>query len=127
MGTLNTTEVLGPSITTTDATVTTLADFQTRPGRAYLVKASVIAVDVPLVQAASYVLHGTFITTAAGVLTQVSTTTSASSNEGDTNWACILEPSGTTIRLRVTGEAATSINWRANVEIIKVGVGPQAS
>lgn len=127
MGTLNTTENLGPSITTTDATVTTLADFQTRPGRAYLVKANVIAVDVPLEQAASYQLHGTFFTTAAGVLAQVSTTTSVSSNESDTNWACILEPSGTTIRIRVTGEAAKVVNWRANVEIIKVGVGPQNS
>lgn len=123
MATLKTTEALGPSITTTDATVTTLADLQTRPGKAYLVKASVIAIDVPLTQAASYQLNGTFFTNAAGVLVQTSTTTSVSSNETDTNWACILEASGTTIRLRVTGEAATVINWRSNTEIIVVGVG----
>ena len=127
MATLNTTQPLGPSITTTDATVTTLADFQTRPGRAYLVEAKVIAVDVPLAQAASYILAGTFLTTAAGVLTQVGATTSIHSTETDSAWACILEASGTTIRLRATGEAAKEINWRANVDIVKAGVGPQAS
>jgi hypothetical protein len=127
MATLNTTQNLGPSITTTDATVTTLADFQTRPGRAYLVEAKVVAVDVPLAQAASYILAGTFITDAAGVLAQVGSTTSIHSTETDTNWACTLEASGTTIRLRATGEAAKVVNWRANVDIIKVGIGPQAS
>lgn len=127
MATLSTTDILGPSITTTDATVTTLADFQTRPGRAYLVKANVIAVDSVMAQASSYILAGTFKTDLAGVLAQVGATTSVHSTETDSNWACILEASGTTIRLRATGEAATTINWRANVDIIRVGVGPQAS
>jgi hypothetical protein len=113
---------MGPSIQTTDATVTTLADIQTRPGKAYFVRANIIALDVPLLQAASYQLSGTFFTTAAGVLAQVSTTTSVSSNETDSNWACIMEPSGTTIRIRVTGEAATLINWRANVDTVVVGL-----
>lgn len=130
----NTLEAFGESVVTADATVTTLVFFPTRPSKAYLVTARVVAKNQleSAAQAAGYVLYGTFRTDAAGVLTQVGSTAATATMEDNAAWAALFAVSQTDaagaanpeIRLTATGAAATNISWRADVEINRVGVGP---
>lgn len=129
----NTLEAFGESITTTDATVTPIVTFSTKPSKAYLVTAKVVAQNQLLTQAAGYMVLGTFRTDAAGVLTQVGSTTVLTPMEDNAAWNVLFAVSQTDaagaanpeIRLTATGAAATNINWRADVSINRVGVGPE--
>lgn len=112
---------------TTDATQTTLAEFQTRSNHAYLVTAKVLGLktnDFNLV--AGYRLHGVF-KNVGGTLSLVQSTvddfgaTSAGEDPGAAAWAVILDTSGATIRVRVTGAASTNITWLADVDVLEAG------
>ncbi len=133
----NTLEALGEAIVTADATVTTLASFTTRPNKAYLVTARVVALnqDISADQAAGYVLYGTFRTDEAGVLAQVGSTAEMTAMEDNGAWAALFAVSQTDaagaahpeVRVTATGAAATDITWRADVEINEVGIEAQYS
>lgn len=125
----NTIAVFGEAIQTTDATVTSIATFTTAPSKGYLVRASVVALNVTdLTQGAGYQRLAAFRTSAAGVLTQIgATSTTPSPIEDNAAWDVTIDASGTDIRVRATGAAATLINWRADVVINQVGNGPEYS
>ena len=133
----NTLALLGEALQTTDATVTTLAYFITKPGKCYLFKSTVVGLKSDFTAAAGYGRTATFRTSAAGVLTQVSTTYAPFSHEDAGAWDCeivggtvVLAGSAGTVPaiiLRITGAAATTINWRADVEINEVGFEAQQS
>lgn len=133
----NTLQPFGESIVTTDATVTPIATWTTVPNKAYFLTADVVALNIAIsaAQAAGYRVYGTFRTDAAGVLTQVGTTAAAVTQEDNAAWSATLSVSATDasgaakpeIRVNATGAAATTINWRANVEINRVGIGPENS
>lgn len=121
----NTIALHGESIQTTDATVTDISTFQTEPSKAYLLDANVVALNTALTTAAGYKVYAVFRTSAAGVLTQVGATTVSPSIEDTGAWAATADASGTTIRVRATGAAATTINWRADVKINQVGTAAE--
>lgn len=119
----NTLALFGEAIQTTDATVTDIITFQTRPSKAYFLEASVVALNATdLTQAAGYRVYAAFRTDAAGVLTQVGATAAAATIEDNAAWSATVDASGTTIRVRATGAAATLINWRADAKINRVGI-----
>lgn len=121
----NTIALHGEAITTADATVTDIMTFQTEHSKAYFLEANVVAINRDLTQAAGYKVLATFLTSAAGVLTQVGSTAATGTMESNAAWTATVDASGTTIRVRATGAAATNINWRVDAKINQVGIGPE--
>jgi len=123
----NTLALLGETVQTTDATVTTVSTFSTKPSTVYFIRAYVVGMNtLALTEGAGYVRYAAFRTNAAGTLAQVGATSAAVTIEDNSGWDVTVVASGTDILVRVTGASAT-INWRADVTINKVGVGPEFS
>lgn len=99
------------SVSTTDATETTLETVATASDTSYHVETTVIATETTdNDETASYKLHGTFKND-GGVLTQIGSTTSAHAAEDTVGWDADFDVNTTNIRVRVTGAASTNINW----------------
>lgn len=113
------TRLFGPHAVTTDATVTVVATVSTGASRIYTIIAKVqgMTSDTTTGQA-SYYLIGLF-KNVAGTLTQVGSTTVVSSIESNGAWDCAFAISGTNVIVNITGVAATTIFWHAQVEVIQ--------
>lgn len=115
----------GTHVTTTDATVTPVATVFTNSSRIYTIRAHVqgLTADTTTGQA-SYFLVGLF-KNVAGTLTQVGSTTVVSSIESNGAWDCafaIVAATATataSVVVNVTGVAATTISWHAQVDVIQ--------
>lgn len=107
---------------TTDATVTTAAEFATVSNRAYNAIAIVTATETDdFDEVASYMLEACFKND-GGTLTQVGSTRSLhTANESTGGWDATIDASGTAIRVRVTGASSTNISWNVQLQIIEVG------
>jgi len=111
----------GTWVKTTDATVTVASKIATSNDRVYLVVLKVVACTEPTLttQQAGYVRVGLF-KNVAGTLALVGSVTAVSTIETDSAWDCTLAASGTNIVANVTGVAATTIVWHAQVEVMVV-------
>lgn len=115
----NSTQMVGVKVTTTDATKTTIATFQTVSDKTYQVIARIIGRSAT--NNASYLLAATF-KNVAGTLTQVSTTAGTVGQEDNGAWDATLEISGadtTDILATVTGEAALTVYWTCALDILE--------
>jgi len=103
------------TLTTTDATATNIYSFTLDDDSAYIVETQVIGFEAGGAEVASYYLRGVFYRTGAGNATQEGSTDSVATDiESDGAWACVLQVSGgTAVRVRVTGDAANTVYWRA--------------
>lgn len=111
----------GIPVSTTDATETSLATFQTESDKTYLVVARVIGREISGGnEAAGYVRIGTFHND-GGTLALVGSVSATHTAEITAGWDCTLDASGTTIRVRVTGAAATDILWEGWLEVTENG------
>ena len=115
-GTLHTVEP--KNIQTADATVTTLDSFMLATNTAVIWTAIVVGVKSDKTQAAAYILSACFRNN-AGTVFQVGTTT-IQAFEDDAAWAATIDNSTTTIRIRVTGVAATTIQWTVTNQRLEV-------
>lgn len=104
------TDVNPVHVQTTDATVTTLDSFTLASNTAVVVSWLICAVKSDLSQAASYSVTACFKNN-AGTVAQVGTTTTTVIGESDAAWDATADNSTTTIRLRITGKASTTIQW----------------
>lgn len=104
---------------TTDATQTTAMTLATQSDRAYHVTTYVTAVGDDNAEAASYVLHGTFNNN-AGTLSAIGATSQVHIAESDADWDASYDVSGTDIRVRVTGVAATNIRWHVTSQYTSI-------
>lgn len=109
----------GVKVQTTDATVTTVATLATQTDKSYIVTATVVCKQPSGSKSAGYIRAGTFINN-AGSLSQVGATTAIATHETDAAWDCELFVTGTTIGCRVTGAAAVTIDWLANLLVQQV-------
>lgn len=107
------------TVQTTDATVTTVESVTTASDTSYTLHATVTAVKSDGSQMASYVLYASYRND-SGAVTQVGTTTVSHTAEDDATWDATLDISGTSIRVRVTGVAATTIRWQSHLRISAV-------
>lgn len=98
------------NVQTTDATVTTLDSFTLASNTTVTVSALVTAVKSDNSQAAAYSLIAIFRNN-AGTVTQVGTTSKNVIGEDNASWDATIDNSTTTIRIRVTGVLATTIQW----------------
>jgi len=113
------------SVTTADATVTTLRTISTEPDSAFHVTAYVCGHETTdSDETASYVIHGTFQND-GGTLTQIGSTTDAHTAEVTAAWACGFNANNTSdeIEVQVTGAAATNIQWAGHVVVVEVEAG----
>lgn len=114
--------VKGVYVNTTDATVTTAATFTTRSNNGYLAIAKVVAIGTADYAEVSTHWREACFKNNAGTLTLVGASrTVATDNESTAGWDCSIDASGTDIRVRVTGAAATAITWKVDLEVHEVG------
>jgi hypothetical protein len=131
----NTLSLLGEWLQTIDATVTTLSYFLTKPNTCYKFNASVVGLKTDLTAAAAYERVAAFRTNAAGTLTQVGATATPVTIEDNGAYDCEIVAGTVTVSgvavpaiiLRITGAAVTIVNWRADVNVLTVGLGPEES
>ncbi len=97
-------------VQTTDATVTTLDSFTIASNSAAVVSWLVTGIKSDSSQAAAYSCTACFKNN-AGTVAQVGTTTTTVIGESDAAWDATVDNSTTTIRLRITGKAATTVQW----------------
>lgn len=98
------------SVQTTDATATTIDSFTLASNTAVIVTSVFSAIKSDGTQAGLYVRSAAF-RNSGGTVTQLGTTVDAGSYADDGAWAATIDFTGTTIRARVTGKAATTIRW----------------
>ena len=99
------------TVQTTNATVTTVATITPADGTCVFLESNVAARKTDGTNAAGMQIRGVFRRTGA-TTTQVSTSDSITFNEGANVWDVSLTTSGSDILLQVTGQAATTIDWR---------------
>lgn len=97
-------------VQTTDATVTTLDSFTIPSNCTVIWSAAVAAEKSDNTQGAGYLLTAVFRNN-GGTVAQISTTQQGGVFEDDATWDATMDFSGTTARIRVTGKAATTIQW----------------
>jgi hypothetical protein len=121
MPAINTRRRTGVMVNTTDATETTAATIATKSDRAYHVRGVIVAVDTAdFNEVASYEVRGTFKND-NGTLSLVGSVTADHTGESTGGWAATLDASGTDIRARVTGAAATTITWLVDLDVWELG------
>lgn len=107
------------SVQTTDATVTTLISKTLAEGKAYIIVAKVVGKQADT-NRASYVRRVCVYRPAAGSATLQGSVQDELTIESDANWDCTVDVSGNDARVRITGVAATTIDWKGSLEFIEV-------
>jgi len=105
---------------TTDATPTTIATISTATDKAYGLTVTIIGIKSDGSDIAHYIRYASYKND-GGTLTEVDET-DEHTVEDDANWDVSMEASGTDILVKVTGVAATTIQWQATVEMNIIGV-----
>ena len=103
------------SVTTTDATVTTIATISPPIWTSLWARATVTARRTDYTGRAAYQRFGAFYRD-AGNTVQVQSTVDQGTAELDPAWDVTMVVSGTVVQVRVTGAAATTIVWTATIE-----------
>lgn len=103
-------------VQTTDATETTLYSFTTSTDYNYHVSCDIIAGVDTGGNAAAYTRLAAFKND-SGTLSQIGSTATPLTAENAAGWDLTIDSSGTAIRIRCTGAAATTINWLGYISI----------
>jgi hypothetical protein len=106
------------SLTTTDATVTTIATATPTNSKAETIIATVTAKDKATGNSASYRVVAC-AKRQAGTTTLTGAATPVWSIEDVAGWDCTIDVSTPDVRVRVTGAAATNIDWKCRLERVK--------
>lgn len=101
------------SVQTTDATVTTCASYTPTDGKTSMITVTVAAHKTDHTAGDFAVLMAGFYRN-GGTVTQIGSTTAVVATS---TWTATLDVSGTSVRVRVTGAGATTINWRATATV----------
>lgn len=108
--------LLANAVQTTDATVTTLWSLGLLDERMYYITAEIIAQKSDGSSRAAYQRTVLAYRDAGGGAT-IQGQTSLDTIESVAGWDCTFDVTSNTLRLRVTGAAATTVKWRARVTV----------
>jgi hypothetical protein len=110
------------TVQTADATVTDIATVAVAEGDLWVVTATVIGRQSDGSNRALYTLQGCFYRNVAGNVTQTGSTIVITSIESNAAWDCTLNADtvAQTVDVRVTGVAATTIDWKCKLEYMRV-------
>lgn len=111
----------GLTLQTVDGAANIIGTFPILPSKAYTINVIALAIRDTLTEAGGYRRTATFRSSAAGVVTQVGTTTAVATHEDDATWEVSFTVTGTNVNVVVTGNPGKIINWRADTEIQIVG------
>lgn len=111
----------GLTLQTVDGAVNVIGTFPIQASKAYTIDVLALALRDTLTEAAGYRRVATFRSSAAGVVTQVGSTTAVATHEDDATWDVAFAISGTNVNIVVTGNPGKIINWRADTEVQVVG------
>lgn len=103
-------DVQPKNVQTTDATATTIDSFTIASNTTLIVTTVITAVKSDNTQGAAYFRTAAFRNN-AGTVAQISTTQDGGTFEDDSSWDVTVDNVTTTVRIRVTGKAATTIRW----------------
>ena len=106
-------------VTTTDATVTSVLEYTPTDAYVTQIKARVIGRKSDGTAGAAYEVTAC-VRRAGGTVTLIGAVAATSTMEDNASWAATIDVSGTLVRVRVTGVAATTINWKAKAEILEI-------
>lgn len=101
-------------VSTTDATVTSVNALVPTDNKGVIVLARVIGRKSDGTQLGAYTIEAAF-RVASGTVTQVGTAVVVSTFEDDSAWDATVNTNSAAIRVRVTGKAATNIDWETYV------------
>jgi len=105
------------TVQTADATVTTLASTTPTNTKAIAIRAIVVGKDKATGNSAGYGLAAT-AKRQGGVTTLTGAVTVLWSHEDVAGWDATIDVSTPDVRVRVTGAAATNIDWRCRLEVL---------
>lgn len=115
-------QLVKATLSTTDATPSTLLSYTLASGFTYSVEAKIVARDITGANRAMFIpkalvyREGSGSVIEGGVPYQIDNVTSTGANA----WVGTIDTSGNDIRVRVTGAASTTINWHVILELTKV-------
>lgn len=107
-------DVLTGTVATNDDTETTVASFTITNDSVVHMTATVAGTETDFATTATYVLDCR-VTSDAGVI-DIGTIQNTYTDEDDADWAVTIDNDGSTIRVRVTGKAATTVNWACSIK-----------
>lgn len=113
-------------VTTTNATVTTLATIALTASKTYMIEAKVVArrtggAGGTAEDGAGYIVVATF-NTLAGVATLIGAVAQDVVQESQAGWDCTIDSDGAgNARIRVTGATNNNVTWHAHVRTMEVG------
>ncbi len=107
------------TVQTTDATVTTVDSLTLAEGKAYLIQAEVVAKQADT-NRGSYIRRACVYRASGGSATLQGAVQDGLTVESDANWDCTIDVNGNDARVRVTGVAATTINWACSLKILEI-------
>lgn len=108
-------------VTTTDGTQTTLASWTILADTAvYFVEAVVTAINVTTGDTKGWPMSGVFerVSASSSLIGSVQNPFSAQGDLGAALWTVTMDVSSNTIRVRVTGVAATTIKWQVRASVV---------
>jgi hypothetical protein len=103
------------NVQTTNATQTTLITLSLTDNRVYFVECVVLGNKSDNTQRAVYQRTVAVYRANGGVATILNSVVSLLTAESDASWDCTFDVSNNEVRVRVTGAAATTINWEGHL------------
>jgi hypothetical protein len=108
-------------VQTTDATATTLASKTLTEGKAYFVEGKVVGREGDITETGLYVLRALVSRqTAGGAALESEVEERVIESSSAVGWDVSIDVDTNDVRLRVTGVASTTVNWKGKLSIIEV-------
>jgi len=107
-------------VRTEDATVTTLGKITLDDESSYLVEAIVVGKKSDSTDRAAYIRRTLAFRDAGGNATLQGAVSAPETLESNVAWDATLDVSGNDVRIRVTGAAATTIDWKGIIRYLAV-------
>lgn len=105
---------------TTDATGTTLGTFQLPVGSVGFAKATIVARESSAGTSSGWQIAGAakHLAGNAAIIGSVQSLVAVQQDLLAATWIATLDAAGNDIRIRITGQAATTIDWMAELEVV---------
>ena len=113
-------DLITGTVQTTDATQATVASHSPANDTAVIVEASIVGRKSDGTVAAAYKLYSAFRKDGAGVITQIGLVAVVATLEdaGAVTWDVTMDGAAGAARVRVTGQAATTIDWACRASVL---------
>lgn len=108
------------AVTTTDATLTTIATIAITDNRVVEIKAIVVGRRTDAADRGAFIRQATVFREAAGGATIVGSVTTTRTRKSDPQWDVEINVSGNNVLIQVKGDAAQTVNWKSLHTLLEV-------